>query len=244
MKTFILSCGLFAFSFFNYSAQATNSTPDLAHLYPGYEPTVLKSSAEVQAIFDQMPTGFHMPNRYFKFGGSQCYQRAELWSYDLYRNQNIKVMKTFVFYTFAYKNAYRNLTDNNFDWWFHVAPYVLNKDENGNVVESVLDPTFADTPLNMQDWSQLFVDTHVKCKEFVRYQDFKDEVVASPTSHVGTEHCYIVRVPGTDFNADSVEARDAGSISGYHFDMDQVMTSLENAPLNWEKDELKQKLGL
>jgi hypothetical protein len=231
-----------SFCLFLSVANADQAHVSLDHLYPGYAPTVLNSSSDVQQLFDGMPVYFGVEGRFSS--GSQCFHRAEIWSYDFYRNKNINAMKVFVFYTFAYKQAYKAMKGYDFEWWFHVAPYVLNKDENGKITETVLDPTFADQPMNMADWGDLFVDTKKPCKEWVRFEDFKNEVEGGTDAVVGTEHCYLVRVPATDFDPTSVEARDVGQVTDYTWDLNQVKFAADHATLHWARDELMQRLGL
>jgi hypothetical protein len=234
--TVLLGSLLFSLSYAQTPGRGLDS------LYSGYTPTVMNSQADVDQLFNDMPMGFKTEG--FLRSGSQCFHRAQIWTYDMVRNRGITPMKVFVFYTFAYKKAYLAQFGHKFIWWFHVAPYVLTHDQYGSLKESVVDPTFADTALDMGPWSQLFVETHKPCKEWVRYQDFKNEVVEGPNAYVGTEHCYLVRVPATDFDPPAVEARDLGQTGGYQWNLADVKIAVEQACVNSTRDSFMARLGL
>jgi hypothetical protein len=231
-KTFFAITALFI----SLSASAQNQ-PALDQLFPGYQPTVFQSYDEVKKVFDDyMPLGF-------KTGSwgrpSQCYQRAELWSYNLYRNYHINPMKVFIFYTHTYRSAY------NFDWWFHVAPYVLVKNPSTQQLEEyVLDPIFVDEPLSMKPWTDLFLESHRKCAEFVPYEKFRREVESGNDAVYGKEHCYIVRVPATDYDPTDVEAREAGQKNGYIYGRDELEQAVTYAPTNGMRGWWRAQLGL
>ncbi len=236
-----LSLLLVSFCFFHLASANAQVRP-VEEIYPGYNASVLENAKQVETLFNGMPTSFKMKR--FLSAGSQCFQRAQIWTYDFYRNKRINSMKVFVFYTHAYKAAYRRLKGEQFDWWFHVAPYLLAKDENGQVQEWAVDPSFAEKPLNIHDWSMLFVDTHKKCKEYVPYSQFRSEVEGGPNMKMGAEHCYIVRVPATDYDNLDVEARDKGELTTYRWDMQDVEISAKLAPTNDSRSDIKRLLGL
>src|SRR6478736_4063773 len=129
MKTLVRLLVL-AFAF-QITAEAQNTRLD--QLYSGYEPTVFNSHSEIETIFNGMPLGFRMPSWRNLKHGSECYQRAEIWTYNFYRNYHYNAMKVFVFYTAAFKSAYYRMRGKEFDWWFHVAPYLLVKNAQGDL---------------------------------------------------------------------------------------------------------------
>jgi hypothetical protein len=223
-------------------APAASPTPGLPldQLYPGYQATVLESPAAVNDVFNSLPREMNMGS--FLVPASQCFQRAEVWSYDMYKTKHINPMKIFIFYTYAYKKWFYHESGHTFAWWFHVAPYVVNKDAKGNLTETVLDPAFSKTPLNVYDWSRLDIDNTTPCKEGVRYQDFKDELENGYVG--GTVQCYLVRVPGTDYDPVSVEDRDSGKLTGYDWDMGDVNYAVNHAVQSSARKDLKAELGL
>ena len=40
-------------------------------------------------------------------------------------------------------------------WWYHVAPIIKVRDDNGNLVEKVLDPSIAPGPVTIEGWTRL-----------------------------------------------------------------------------------------
>jgi hypothetical protein len=77
---------------------------------PPYEPTILSSLAEVEAMFERLNPDYKRV--------SECSDRAHVWSYDEFKKNGIKSQKVFAFFTASYINK------NRFKWWFHVAPMV------------------------------------------------------------------------------------------------------------------------
>lgn len=222
--------------------------PALDQVAPGYQPTVFTSKDQVQKLFDEMPWSFRAPSLLGLNQGSQCYMRAQIWSYDWSRNQNVKAMKAFVFYTHAFKDAYKKKNHKKFDWWFHVTPYVLMRDaQTQEIQEWTMDATFSDEPLNMKPWTDLFVDTKRQCAEFVPYDKFRCEVEGAsdqcPHTITGTEHCYLVRVPANIYQPEDIEAYQAGQKRGFEFEYNQVSEALDKAPLNSSKKFWKSRLG-
>jgi hypothetical protein len=240
------------FALFSANSPALAQTPALDQLIPGYRPTVFTSKDQVQKLFDDMPWTFREKKFFGIDQGSQCYMRAHIWTYDFDRNQNVKAMKAFVFYTHAYKEWYKKKYKTKFDWWFHVTPYTLLKNpETQQLEEWTLDATFSDEILPMKPWTDKFVYSQRPCKEFVPYSKFKCEVTGldrdDPTACtetiMGTEHCYLVRMPATIYEPSDIEAYEAGQGNGLRWDYTQVAESLDKAPTEKSKKFWKKRLG-
>ena len=227
-------------------AQVATPTPNLTTLFPGYDPTLVSSVDAAQDYLDGLPMGFKEDVGILGIHAqrvSQCYDRAELWSYHLHKNAHVNAMKVFVFYTHKYRNDYEKLyRRKSFDWWFHVAPYLLVKNEQGEVEERVIDPEFSDTPMTMREWTDLFIETNRACKEWVPYEKFKNEV-EDFTNAIGTEHCYLVRAPGTDLEPEDIAARQLGQKTGYEFSKTDLQEAL-TAPTNRNLPDFQKSLGL
>lgn len=224
---------------FSVSAWANDPTAR----FPGYAPTVLPSKAEVDEVFNYLPTDFKNPWR--TFNGSQCFHRAHIWSYDLAKNRSIQTMKTFVFYTHQYREWHKKVLKKKFDWWFHVSPYVLSKNnETGAVEEWVIDATFADRPQNMKEWTDLFVFSKMKCAEDVPYSKFSKEVENVPGKILGKEHCYVVRVPAVDLEPVQVAQRTNGTLQSYNWYVGEVKEAIEKASRGNMEEVYKKRLGI
>ncbi len=221
MKTFTLILNLFLAS--NAFAQATDS---IETRFPGYTPTILNSTAEVDQAFASLDKHFRKFNVWTLTVGTQCTQRAQLWTYDLEQTKQIKAEKVFVFYTHAFKRDYRKAHGEDFQWWFHVAPYLLAKNSNGETEERVLDKEFSDRSLTMKEWTDLFIESKEKCIENVPYANFEGDVSATGASYNKNAHCYIVRAPMYDMYPADVDARERGERPEMSWDQRQVKFAL------------------
>lgn len=208
--------------------------------FAGYTPTVMESTAQVDKAFAGLNTEFRKFNILNFQAGTQCTQRAETWSYGLDKINNVKLEKVFVFYTHAFKDYYRKTKGEDFQWWFHVAPYVLAKNATGAIEERVLDKEFADRSLTMKDWTDLFIDSKEKCIENVPFANFEGDVSASGASYNKSAHCYIVRAPMYDMYPADIDARERGLRPQMDWDMGQVKTALHALTAGPRHDFMKQ----
>lgn len=161
---------------------------------PPYEPTVVKTREELMRLFRSTT-----PASKF-FARSQCFRRAHHWSYDLWMDSKIKSMKAFIFFTKKYIREY------NYDWWFHVAPFVYYAPEGnvpgaGKMNEAVLDSMyFTEAPVPLDDWASAFMENQAKCAEIQKYADF--EAVQEK------DYCVVRKVPMYYYAPDNVEELD------------------------------------
>lgn len=225
MKKVILGLGIL----FGQLAFAQN-TVDLQTRFAGYTPTVMDNTAQVDQVFTGLNKEFRKFNILNFQVGTQCTQRAETWTYGLDKINNVKAEKVFVFYTHAFKDYYRKANGEDFQWWFHVAPYVLAKDATGTVEERVLDREFADRSLTMKEWTDLFIDSKEKCIENIPFANFEGDVSASGASYNKTAHCYIVRAPMYDMYPADIDARQRGLRPQMDWDMGQVKFATHALP--------------
>ena len=144
-----------------------------------YEATVLPSYQAANDLFHRLD------NNYLR--RSECTDRAHVWAYDEYKKNGIISNKIFIFFTASYINR------NNFKWWFHVAPLV-KVNENGKIVDRVLDYQFMDRPSTVKEWSDLQVSSKRECKVTSKFSEYD----VNPQ----TEDCYMIyasmyyRLPG------------------------------------------------
>lgn len=114
---------------------------------------------------DQLKENF----KFFRKGArsfSQCFNRAHVWAYESMKTLNIHSMKVFLFFTKKF------IRENNFKWWFHVAPanYLQSSSQNELFV---LDPYFTSKPLPLHEWSKLFVSKNIHCLEARVFSDYE-----------------------------------------------------------------------
>ncbi len=179
---------------------------DIRYTDNSFIPTNLQSLDDAQALMDQL--------KYNRKSIAECYQRAHFWSAEMLQMANIQSGKMFVFFSVKYMREYR------FNWWFHVAPFVLVNNE-----EQVLDSWFLDHPVDVQTWTNLFLDPHPICKVVSNYKDYEN--------HQQDEYCFLRKLPMYYFEPTEVENRDANNVVVNTWLEDQVASaynSLRTAP--------------
>jgi hypothetical protein len=130
----------------------SESTPSSGRMS---SPLRVKSFAEAENIFKRFNPDYQRV--------SQCYNRAHIWSYEEFKNNQIETMKTWIFFTNSYIRKY------NFAWWFHVAPMV--QDREGTPL--ILDYRYAQGPSTPRQWSDLFVYSGRECPLISKYSDYE-----------------------------------------------------------------------
>ena len=137
-----------------------------------FGPTVISTYAEAQKIMDTF-------NRTF-IKGSECYDRAHIWSYETFQRFDVQSEKTFVFFADHYIEKYR------FYWWFHVAPTV-KVNMKGVIEDRIMDARFSKYPLKEKLWTDMFMKNKVECKVAQSYSEY--------AYHPGESDCYIMKSP-------------------------------------------------
>lgn len=135
-----------------------------------FRSTVLNSLEDAQAAFNSM-------DRRTK-RNSQCFNRAHGWSYDLWRTRGISSHKVFIFFSRQYIKKYK------YDWWFHVAPYVL-VNVNGQAVEHVLDRSYTKGPREVRTWTNVFMYNDALCPVVNKYTDYRN--------HQSEQWCFLMK---------------------------------------------------
>lgn len=134
-----------------------------------YRPSSISDDHLLQELFNSSK------KNYLK--DSQCFHRAHVWTYEWRKNLNLFSQKSWLFFT------PRFIRENNFKWWFHVAPMVLvKKDEK--LKRRVLDIKYAKAPLPIKEWTEIFVKNDSNCTEINQYSEY----VLFPESN----DCYIM----------------------------------------------------
>jgi len=123
-----------------------------------YVPTTIKSFSKASALHRK---GRRNPKE------SQCFNRAMVWSYEWWKEDQIKSMKIFIFFTRNYIRKF------NFDWWFHIAPYVHVYDGN-KITEKVMDLKYTSKPTSFRQWSNIFMHNNSECSFITKYSEYAD----------------------------------------------------------------------
>lgn len=158
---------------------------DIRYTDKSYAPTNFKNLSDVQKLMSQLKD--NLKSR------SECYQRAHLWSIEMYQMAQVKSQKVFLFFSEKYMREYR------FHWWFHVAPFVLV-----NSQERVVDPRFFSAPMDTYSWSSNFLKNHPVCKVISHYRDYEN--------HQQDEYCFFRKLPMYYFEPTEIENRDVSNV--------------------------------
>jgi len=143
---------------------------------------------------------------------SQCYDRAHYWSYEWHR-QKLASGKMFLFFTESYIRRY------NYKWWFHVAPtFQVNP---GSV--RIMDPTFSNIPLSIQNWTNMFVKPQAKCPSINHYNEY--------FNNQNTRDCYIRHTSMYYYHPHTVRDRDLTGRPVNRWNMNEVRSAYRNVGL-------------
>lgn len=123
-----------------------------------FKPTVIESMTKARTIFNDAR---YNPKE------SQCYNRAHVWSYEWRMNHNLMTSKIWLFFTRKYIRKY------NFDWWFHVAP-MFHVNMGNRMMERVADVKYARAPLQIKQWTDIFLRNDAECPLVENYSDGAD----------------------------------------------------------------------
>lgn len=134
-----------------------------------FKPTIVKDLNWANTYFQQQK---------LKTKESQCFNRAHVWSHELYKKHNIYTNKIFLFFTRKY------IRETNFGWWFHIAP-LMHVAVGQDVKERVLDRKYNKTPATVHTWIKTFMKEGHPCATVTTYSDY--------ANYPESNYCYIMR---------------------------------------------------
>lgn len=137
-----------------------------------YNPTVVSSGRDAKYYFNQSR---------ISRGETQCFNRAHVWAYELWKKHQVKSQKIFLFFSRKY------IREHNFGWWFHVAPMLIVDEWLGGKTEKVVDPRYITAPRSIDWWIGKFVSGDLTCPEIKKYSEYAD--------YPYSENCYILKAP-------------------------------------------------
>lgn len=168
-------------------------------LQSNYVPTTVESMSKAQT--------YHRQGRRTYNGETQCFNRGMIWSYEWWKNNSVRSMKYWLFFTRNYIRKY------NFEWWFHIAPY-LHVMHEGKVVERAMDLKYTSTPVELKRWTNIFMRNKADCKIVTKYSDFAD--------YPSTGYCYVMRSNMYVYQPADLEMNEAWGYTKDSFHMDEV----------------------
>jgi hypothetical protein len=161
--------------------------------------------------YDQVENLFHLARREYK-EESQCYHRAHVWAYE-WRKMGVYSTKTWLFFSKKY------IREHNFQWWFHVAPSVHVKTQDG-IKERILDVKYGKSPQKLKDWTNIFIRDGSDCPIVEKYTDQAD----FPESN----SCYIIKSSMYYFQPYELELHEINNISKTHWVKEEVQISYKD----------------
>jgi hypothetical protein len=175
----------------------------------------LNPNAQFTDTFTYVPTtiaSMDIARKYFREARynpkeSQCFNRAMVWTYEWWRRHSLKSNKILIYFTRSFIRRY------NFDWWFHIAPYV-HVMENGVVVERVLDVKYAHGPLEFRKWTNLFTKRSPECPIVTKFSDYAD--------YPFTGDCFIQRTNMYTYQPADLQMNEAWNYVKEDFILDEV----------------------
>lgn len=138
---------------------------------------------------------------------SQCFNRAHVWSFEWWRESSLQSNKILIFFTRNYIRRY------NFEWWFHIAPYV-HVQEGDKVVERVMDRKYSSGPIDFRRWTNIFMNKDPECPVITKYSDYAD--------YPYNGDCFIMRTHMFTYQPADLQMYEAWNYSKDSFNMDEV----------------------
>lgn len=163
-----------------------------------FVPTTIANMKTAQKYFNEAP---------YNPKDSQCFNRAMVWSYEWWRNHSLKSNKLLIFFTRNYIRRY------NFEWWFHIAPYVHVKDGD-KVVERVMDVKYSRGPRTFRQWTDTFMRNKAECPVITRYSEYAD--------YPYTGDCFIYRTHMYSYQPADLQMMEAWGYQKSAFNMQEV----------------------
>ena len=170
-----------------------------------YVPTTIASMELAQK--------YHREARYYE-KDSQCFNRAQVWTYEWWKKHSLKSMKILIFFTRTYIRRY------NFEWWFHIAPYV-HVMENGKVVERVMDIKYTNGPRDFQKWANIFLRNDHPCPVITKFSEYAD--------YPYTGECYFQRTQMYTYQPADLQMYEAWNYKKTNWNMTEVRWAYEEA---------------
>ncbi len=169
-----------------------------------YTPTIIEN-------IDLVSNYFHEAKYVNK--ESQCYNRAHIWAYEWFTKNSINSMKTWLFFTRKYIRKFK------FDWWFHVSPSVRLM-HNGNQKEMVMDIKYARGPLDLKNWTDIFMRDDANCPLVKTYSDY--------ANYPESGSCFTMRTSMFYYQPIDIETKETwGSIKANWYDEEIKQAYLE-----------------
>ncbi|HXH76239.1 MAG TPA: protein-glutamine glutaminase family protein [Bacteriovoracaceae bacterium] len=146
---------------------------------------------------------------------SQCFNRAQIWTYEWRANNNLFTSKIWLFFTRKYIRKFA------FKWWFHVAPY-LHVMEAGQVYERVADLKYGKKgPMKVQQWTNIFLSNDSECPVVTSYSE--------QANYPETGWCYVMKSSMYYYQPIDLEVLDKDGKERNHWNPSEVRQAYKEA---------------
>lgn len=163
-----------------------------------YIPTTIESLAVARRYFRE--ARYHPKE-------SQCFNRAMVWTFEWWREHSLKSNKILIYFTRNYIRRY------DFEWWFHIAPYVHVMD-NDKVVERVMDRKYTSGPLDFQNWTNIFMRNNPECPVITQFSEYADYPYSGD--------CFIQRTNMYTYQPADLQMNEAWGFTKENFEIKEV----------------------
>lgn len=151
----------------NYEDTYVENIVDIADPMAEYIPTIVSSMSVADQYFNTMRTRDRRK--------SQCYNRAYVWSYELWQNHQVKSTKVWMFFTKKYIREFR------YHWWFHVTPAI---EVAGEPELITMDRKYMRGPTPLTEWKDFFIRNQAHCPMIRKYSDYRDNQYSEYCYHI------------------------------------------------------------
>lgn len=169
-----------------------------------YEPTIVDGNGLAKKYF----WGSRISH-----GETQCFNRAHVWAYELWKNYKVKSQKLFLFFTLKF------IREHDYGWWFHVAPLLIVDQWLGKS-EKVIDPKYINSPRSIDWWLGKFL-SNGNCQFITKYSDYADFPYL--------ENCYLLKAPMYTYQPVDLEIEEVWGVKKTDFVTEDLQWAYKEA---------------
>ncbi|MBA2405638.1 MAG: hypothetical protein H0V66_12750, partial [Bdellovibrionales bacterium] len=112
------------------------------------------------------------------------------------------------------------IRENNFKWWFHVAPLV-NYKQGQQTKKAILDAALSTRPLSLQKWTNKLMQNKAVCQPIERYSQY--------ALSAASEDCQVYLAPMYYWQPKDLENLEYDGVEKVNFFEWEINRSLEQA---------------
>lgn len=200
--------------------------PAWAQLYPSSSQEITEE--EAQELFRDLKNENAKMDKY-----SECFERAHMWALRAERVHQVNMEKVYLFFTYKFNMQHRVTSrwGTAFTWWFHVAPAVR---VNGELW--VMDATFTDKAMPLQQWAGSLMKTPETCEELNEPNEYvMDRNSTQGYRNVGNakSQCYFTTAPKYFYQPIEIGFREGNKAMMEYNSPLMTPTEWRSNTLNW-----------